>query len=53
MGEFDFPCPDCRERSFATEAGLYMHRFVSVFNSCSDLVSVRHLLLALGGKFVG
>jgi len=26
MGEFDFPCPDCRERSFATEAGLYMHR---------------------------
>jgi len=26
MGELDFPCPDCRERSFATEAGLYMHR---------------------------
>ena len=22
-----FPCPDCRERSFATEAGLYTHRF--------------------------
>ena len=22
-----FPCPDCRERSFATEAGLYSHRF--------------------------
>jgi len=21
-----FPCPDCRERSFATEAGLYSHR---------------------------
>ena len=31
MGELDFPCPDCEERSFATEAGLYMHRFVSVF----------------------
>jgi len=26
MGELDFPCPDCGERSFATEAGLYMHR---------------------------
>jgi len=26
VGELDFPCPDCEERSFATEAGLYMHR---------------------------
>jgi len=26
MVELDFPCPDCGERSFATEAGLYMHR---------------------------
>merc|ERR1719447_2608865 len=26
VGELDFPCPDCGERSFATEAGLYMHR---------------------------
>ena len=53
MGQLDFPCPDCGERSFATEAGLYMHRFVSIFMLCSDLVTVKHLLLALGGKFVG
>jgi len=26
MGQLEFPCPDCGERSFATEAGLYMHR---------------------------
>merc|ERR1712107_787755 len=25
-GQLEFPCPDCAERSFATEAGLYMHR---------------------------
>jgi len=24
--ELDFPCPDCNLQSFATEAGLYMHR---------------------------
>jgi len=26
VGELDFPCPDCNLQSFATEAGLYMHR---------------------------
>jgi len=26
VGQLDYPCPDCGERSFATEAGLYMHR---------------------------
>merc|ERR1719228_1036083 len=26
VGELDFPCPDCGERSFATEAGLYMRK---------------------------
>ena len=23
-----FPCPDCKTRSFASEAGLYAHRFL-------------------------
>jgi len=26
VDELEFPCPDCGERSFATEAGLYLHR---------------------------
>jgi len=26
VGQLDYPCPDCGDRSFATEAGLYMHR---------------------------
>ena len=29
--ELDFPCPDCNLQSFATEAGLYIHRLVAGF----------------------
>ena len=35
-----FPCPDCHKRSFATEAGLYAHRFLSEVISRSKSVSI-------------
>ena len=33
-----FPCPDCKTRSFASEAGLYAHRFL--LPSESKVVSI-------------
>ena len=55
VGQLDYPCPDCGERSFATEAGLYMHRFVSIsmLGSCHCKTPVaRHRRKVCGLKGV-